>query len=141
MLNKILRADCQGGLAEPLSGFSRVLCSHPLCGSSANSSVKRLHHTGRCLRGYTHLRDGKYSYAYFDFSGYVTVSIKSKFPLTNCRVLRHSSGSFRGSRATFWNSRWTSLRIYRLNRMDPTALYCSSPILRKKTHRTREIRT
>ncbi len=40
----------------------------------------------------THLRDGKYSYAYFDFSGSVTVSIKSKFPFTNCRVLPLSSG-------------------------------------------------
>src|ERR1035437_9617906 len=40
----------------------------------------------------THLRDGKYSYAYFDFSGSVTVSIKSKFPLRHCRVLPISSG-------------------------------------------------
>jgi Glycosyl hydrolases family 28 len=40
----------------------------------------------------THLRDGKYSYAYFDFSGSVTISIKSKFSLANCRVLPLSSG-------------------------------------------------
>jgi hypothetical protein len=40
----------------------------------------------------THLRDGKYSYAYFDFSGSVTVSIKSKFLFTECRVLPRSSG-------------------------------------------------
>ena len=40
----------------------------------------------------THLRDGKYSYAYFDFSGSVTVSIKSKFPFRHCRVLPLSSG-------------------------------------------------
>jgi hypothetical protein len=35
----------------------------------------------------THLRDGKYSYAYFDFSGSVTVSIKSTLPLSHWRVL------------------------------------------------------
>ena len=40
----------------------------------------------------THLRDGRYSYAYFDFSDSVTVSIKSKFPFTNCRILPLSSG-------------------------------------------------
>jgi glycosyl hydrolase family 28 len=40
----------------------------------------------------THLRDGKYAYAYFDFSGSVIISIKSKLPLINCRVLPLSSG-------------------------------------------------
>ncbi len=40
----------------------------------------------------THLRDGRYSYAYFDFSDSVTISIKSKFAFTNCRILPLSSG-------------------------------------------------
>jgi hypothetical protein len=40
----------------------------------------------------THLRDGKYSYAYFDFSGSITITISSKFLFINCRVLPLSSG-------------------------------------------------
>jgi hypothetical protein len=97
MLNKDSARSCQGGLLSLFlvsPGFSAVT-RYPAPAPIRLSSDYTILADGWPIDVYaasTHLRDGKYSYAYFDFSGSVTVSIKSKFPLTNCRVLPLSSG-------------------------------------------------
>jgi len=97
MLKKILRAGVLTGLLGLRFGsvaFSAVT-RYPAPAPIRLSSDYTILADGLPIDVYaatTHLRDGKYSYAYFDFSGSVTVSIKSKFPFTNCRVLPLSSG-------------------------------------------------
>jgi hypothetical protein len=78
----------------------------------------------------THLRDGKYSYAYFDFSGSVTVSIKSKLPLTNCRVLPLSAGvipRFTGDSMEFTLDKAQDLSIEPNGPNSPLLLFTNPP--------------
>ena len=97
MLKEILRATVPAGLlgfclgSAAFSAVTRYPAPTPIRLSSDYTVLA----DGLPIDVYaatTHLRDGKYSHAYFDFSGSVTVSIKSKFPFTNCRVLPLSSG-------------------------------------------------
>jgi len=78
----------------------------------------------------THLRDGKYSYAYFDFSDSVTVSIKSKFPFTNCRVLPLSAGvvpRITGNSLEFTLDKPQDLSIEPNGPNSPLLLFTNSP--------------
>jgi hypothetical protein len=55
-------------------------------------------------RAVTHLRDKKYSIAYFDFSGTATVTIKTKLPLDRLQILPAKYGftpTINGNEATF----------------------------------------
>ncbi len=97
MLKKILRAGVLAGVlgfclaSAAFSAVTRYPAPAPIRLSSDYTVLA----DGLPIDVYTattHLRDGKYSYAYFDFSGSVTVSIKSKFPFTKCRVLPLSAG-------------------------------------------------
>jgi hypothetical protein len=95
MLNKILRAAVQAGLlslflvSPAFSAVTRYPAPAPIRLSSdytilADGWPIDVHAAS------THLRDGKYSYAYFDFSSSVIVSIKSKLPpstAVSCRFL------------------------------------------------------
>jgi hypothetical protein len=78
----------------------------------------------------THLRDGKYSFAYFDFSGAVTVSIRSKLPLANCRVLPLSAGispHVRGDTLEFTLSKPADLSIEPDGPNSPLLLFTNPP--------------
>ena len=78
----------------------------------------------------THLRDGKYSYAYFDFSGPVAVSIKSKFPFAECRVLPRSSGvvpQVMGDRLEFTLDKPQDLSIEPNGPNSPLLLFTNPP--------------
>jgi Glycosyl hydrolases family 28 len=97
MLKKILRACVQVGLLSFCLGSAAVaaVTRYPAPAPTRLSSDYTILADGLPIDVYaatTHLRDGKYSYAYFDFSDSVIVSIKSKFPFTKCRVLPLSSG-------------------------------------------------
>jgi len=97
MLKTILRAAFQTGLLGfcLASGAFSAVTRYPAPTPIRLSSDYTILVDGLPIDVYaasTHLRDGKYSYAYFDFSDPVTVSIKSKLPFTNCRVLPRSSG-------------------------------------------------
>jgi Glycosyl hydrolases family 28 len=97
MLKKILHRGVQAGLLAlcMASAAFAAVTRYPAPAPIQMSSDYTILADGLPIDVYlatTHLRDGKYSYAYFDFSGSVTVSIKSKFAFTNCRVLPLSSG-------------------------------------------------
>jgi hypothetical protein len=145
MLKKIPRVGVQAGLLGLCLGSAAVaaVTHYPAPAPIRLSRDSTVLADGLPIDVYaatTHLRDGKYSYAYFDFSGSVTVSIKSKFPFTNCRVLPFSSGvvpQVTGDSLEFALDKPQDLSI---EPNGPNSLCYSSPILRKKTHRTREIR-
>ena len=78
----------------------------------------------------THLRDGKYSYAYFDFSGTVTVSIRSKIPLNACRILPLSRGivpHVRGDSVEFTLDRPVDLSVEPSGPNSPLLLFSNPP--------------
>jgi hypothetical protein len=78
----------------------------------------------------THLRDGKYSFSYFDFSGTVTVSIKSALPLANCRVLPLCAGivpRVKGDALEFTLSKPVDLSIEPNGPNSPLLLFTNPP--------------
>jgi hypothetical protein len=95
MLHKILRAAVKAGLlsfclvSPAFSAVTRYPAPPPIRLSSDYTILA----DGLPIDVYvasTHLRDGKYSNAYFDFSSSVIVSIKSKLPpstAVSCRFL------------------------------------------------------
>jgi hypothetical protein len=78
----------------------------------------------------THLRDGKYSFAYFDFSGSVTVSVRSALPLAKCRILPLCAGvapRVRGDTLEFTLSRPVDLSIEPDGPNSPLLLFTNPP--------------
>lgn len=78
----------------------------------------------------THLRDGKYSFAYFDFSGAVTVSIRSTLPMGACRVLPLSAGivpRVKGDTLEFTLSKPVDLSIEPDGPNSPLLLFTNPP--------------
>jgi hypothetical protein len=85
MLNKILRAAVKAGLLSfcLVSPAFYAVTRYPAPPPIRLSSDYTILADGLPIDVYvasTHLRDGKYSNAYFDFSSSVIVSIKSKLP-------------------------------------------------------------
>jgi hypothetical protein len=97
MLNKTLRAVATAALVSFCLGSAAfaAVTRYPAPPPIRLSSDYTVLADGLPIDVYaatTHLRDGKYSFGYFDFSGSVIVSIKSRLPFLNCRVLPLSAG-------------------------------------------------
>jgi hypothetical protein len=95
MLNKILRAAVKAGLlsfclVSPAFSAVTLYPAPPPIRLSSDYTILADGLPIDVHAASTHLRDGKYSYAYLDFSSSVIVSIKSKLPpstAVSCRFL------------------------------------------------------